>query len=134
MGGLNIAWAQHHNGQPIALPAGGTSFQRWASLLAEHTHTPAVVDQADTWRQVAASPAGLPTWQPAVDTYASAGHLSVSVDTETTRQLLSEVPAAFHAGIHDILLIAYALACTDFLGTNATPSPLPQREESPVAA
>ena len=23
---LNIAWAQHHNGQPIALPAGGTSF------------------------------------------------------------------------------------------------------------
>ena len=118
---LNIAWAQHHNGQPIALPAGGTSFQRWASLLAEHAHTPAVVEQADTWRQVAASPARLPTVQPAVDTYASAGHLSVSVDTETTRQLLSEVPAAFHAGIHDILLIAYALACTEFLGTNAAP-------------
>ena len=30
---LNIAWAQHHNGQPIALPAAGTSFARWASLL-----------------------------------------------------------------------------------------------------
>ena len=23
---LNIAWAQHHNGQPVALPAVGTSF------------------------------------------------------------------------------------------------------------
>ena len=30
---LNIAWAQHHNGQPMALPRGGTSFARWASLL-----------------------------------------------------------------------------------------------------
>ena len=47
---LNIAWAQHHSGQPVALPAAGTSFARWASLLAEHAHDPAVVDQADTWR------------------------------------------------------------------------------------
>ncbi len=31
------------------------------------------------------------------------------------------MPAAFHAGIHDILLIAFALACTEFLGTNAAP-------------
>ena len=43
------------------------------------------------------------------------------LDTETTRLLLGEVPAAFHAGIHDILLIAYGLACTEFLGTNAAP-------------
>ena len=118
---LNIAWAQHHSGQPIALPAAGTSFARWASLLAEHAHTPAVVDQADAWRQVAATPAALPAVQPAVDTYASAGHLSVSLDAETTRLLLGEVPAAFHAGIHDILLIAFALACAEFLGTGGAP-------------
>ena len=43
---LNIAWAQHHSGQPMALPAGGTSFARWASLLAEHAHAAAVVEQA----------------------------------------------------------------------------------------
>ena len=43
--------------------------------------------------------------------YASAGQLSVSLDTETTRSLLGEVPAAFHAGIQDILLIAFGLAC-----------------------
>ena len=35
---LNIAWAQHHSGQPLALPAAGTSFARWASLLDEHAH------------------------------------------------------------------------------------------------
>ena len=85
---LNIAWAQHHNGQPVALPAGGTSFQRWASLLAEHAHQPAVVEQADTWRQVAATPAALPPPQPETDTYATAGHLTVSLDAETTRLLL----------------------------------------------
>ena len=118
---LNIAWAQHHSGQPIALPAAGTSFARWASLLAEHAHAAAVVDQADTWRQVSATPAALPAVQPAVDTYASAGHLSVSLDAETTRLLLGEVPAAFHAGIQDILLIAFGLAWAEFLGNRGAP-------------
>ena len=31
---LNIAWAQHRGGQPVVLPVAGTSFARWASLLA----------------------------------------------------------------------------------------------------
>ena len=74
---LNIAWAQHRSGQPVALPAAGTSFARWASLLAEHARAAAVVEQADAWRQVAAVPAALPAVQPAVDTYVSAGQLSV---------------------------------------------------------
>ncbi|MDT5101960.1 MAG: glycopeptidolipid biosynthesis protein, partial [Mycobacterium sp.] len=37
---LNIAWAQHHSGQPVALSAGGTSFARWSALLAEYAHQP----------------------------------------------------------------------------------------------
>ena len=37
---LNIAWGEHHSGQPIALPAAGTSFARWASLLAEYGTAP----------------------------------------------------------------------------------------------
>ena len=118
---LNIAWAQHHSGQPVVLPAGGTSFARWASLLAEHARAAAVVEQADAWRQVAATPAALPAVQPAVDTYASAGQLSVSLDVETTRMLLGEVPAAFHAGVQDILLIAFGLAWAEFLGTGGAP-------------
>ena len=35
--------------------------------------------------------------------------------------LLGEVPAAFHAGVHDILLIAFALAASEFLGTGDAP-------------
>ena len=68
---LNIAWAQHHSGQPIALPAGGTSFARWSALLAEYAHAPEVVAQAEAWRQVAATPAVLPAVQPGVDTFAT---------------------------------------------------------------
>ncbi len=118
---LNIAWAQHRGGQQVMLPAAGTSFARWASLLAEHARHPEVVGQAKAWRQVAATPAALPEVQPAVDTFATAGHLSVVLDAETTRLLVGEVPAAFHAGIHDILLIAFALAWAQFLGTGGAP-------------
>ncbi len=118
---LNIAWAQHHGGQPIALPAGGTSFARWSALLAEHAHAPEVVDQAPVWRQVAAVPAALPAVQPAVDTYASAGNLSVALDVETTRMLLGAVPAAFHAGVQDILVIGFGLAVAEFLGAGGAP-------------
>ena len=118
---LNIAWAQHHAGQPVALLVGGTSFARWSSLLAERAHAREVVELADTWRRVAATPAALPAVQPATDTYASAGHLSVSLDAETTRLLVTEVPAAFHAGVQDILLIAFALAVAEFVGGSAAP-------------
>jgi non-ribosomal peptide synthase protein (TIGR01720 family) len=118
---LNIAWAQHHNGQPVALPAGGTSFARWAELLAEHARRPDVMEQAHMWRRVAATPAALPAVQPAADTYATAGQLSVSLDSETTRMLLGAVPAAFRAGVQDILLIGFALAVAEFLGTGGAP-------------
>jgi non-ribosomal peptide synthase protein (TIGR01720 family) len=114
---LNIAWAQRRSGQPIALPPGGTSFARWSALLAEHANNAAVVDLAGAWRQVATAPARLAAVRPDVDTYASAGQLSVQLDNETTEILLAEVPAAFHAGIHDVLLIAFGMAVAEFSGT-----------------
>ena len=112
---INIAWAQHHGGQQVELPATGTSFARWAELLAEHARRPEVTEHAYVWRRIAAAPPALPAVQPEVDTYVSAGNLSVTLDTETTQMLLGEVPTAFHAGIHDVLLIAFALAWAEFL-------------------
>ncbi|MEB4212385.1 condensation domain-containing protein, partial [Mycobacterium sp. 94-17] len=113
---LNIGWAQHHSGQPIALAAGGTSFVRWSALLAERARQAEVVAQAETWRAVTAVPAVLAAPRPAVDTFASAGSLSVELDVASTRMLLGEVPAAFHAGVQDVLVIAFGLAVAEFLG------------------
>ncbi|MUM30254.1 condensation domain-containing protein, partial [Mycolicibacterium sp. CBMA 295] len=114
---LNIAWAQLHSGQPVQLPQGGTSFARWSQLLAEHAGAADVVRHADTWRKVTEVPAPLPPVRPEVDTYANAGQLSAELDVETTRQLLGEVPAAFHAGVQDILLIAFGLAWKEYFRT-----------------
>lgn len=75
---------------------------------------------ADAWREVTAVPAALPAVMPGLDTYATAKTLSVSLDADTTRELLSEVPAAFHAGVQDILLIAFGLAWNEFLDSNTT--------------
>ncbi|WP_009953548.1 non-ribosomal peptide synthetase, partial [Mycobacterium intracellulare] len=118
---LNIAWGQHHHGQPVALPTGGTSFARWASLLAERAHVPAVTERAEAWRRVAATPPALPAVRPGLDTYETAENLSVLLDVETTRTLLGEAPAAFHAGINDILLAGFALAWAEFLGNAGAP-------------
>ncbi|BBZ69419.1 hypothetical protein MPRS_05120 [Mycobacterium paraseoulense] len=116
---LNIAWAQHRGGQQVALPPGGTSFARWAALLSEHAHAPAVIGHADAWRKVAATPPALPAVDPDTDTYETAEHLSVQLDAQTTRALLGAAPAAFHAGVNDILLIGYALAWAEFSGGSA---------------
>ncbi len=118
---LNLAWVQHRAGQQVALPSGGTSFGRWASLLAEHACRPEVAELAQAWRQVASVPAGLPPVRPDVDTFAAAGNLSAELDADTTRMLLGEVPAAFHAGVHEILLIAFALAVAEFVGSGGAP-------------
>ncbi|RDH73922.1 hypothetical protein DVS77_34570, partial [Mycolicibacterium moriokaense] len=118
---FNIGWAQLRAGEPIVLPASGTSFARWSSLLAEHARSSAVLDSVGAWRQVASTPAAVPAIDPAVDTYANAGQLTMGLDPETTRLLLGEVPAAFHAGVQDILLIAFGLAVTELLGAGDSP-------------
>ncbi|WP_156734757.1 non-ribosomal peptide synthetase, partial [Mycobacterium sp. E183] len=118
---LNIAWAQRRAGQQVALPPGGTSFARWAALLSEHAYAPAVIGRADAWRRIAATPPALPPVRPETDTYETAEHLSVELDVGTTRILLGEAPAAFHAGVNDILLIGYALAWAQFLGSDGAP-------------
>ncbi|MFV8052110.1 amino acid adenylation domain-containing protein [Mycobacterium sp. 48b] len=118
---LNIAWTQHRGEQPVLLPPTGTSFKRWADLLGEYAHHPEVVGRAGAWRQVASIPPALPAPRPAEDTFATAGYLTEFLDAETTHMLLGDVPAAFHAGVQEILLIAFALAWSQYLGTDGAP-------------
>ncbi|OBF13812.1 hypothetical protein A5730_02295 [Mycobacterium sp. ACS4054] len=113
---INTSWSQHRDGRQVALADGGTSFRHWAGVLADHARRPAVTDHLATWRRIAAIPPALP----APDTATSRQH-SAWLDAPTTRQLLGAVPAAFHAGVHDILLIAFAFAWAQFLGGDEGP-------------
>ena len=83
---LNIAWAQHHSGQPVALPAArdvvcpvGVAAGR---ARARRGGRGAGRRRGGRWRRPRPR---CRRCNPAVDTYASAGHLSVSLDAETTR-------------------------------------------------
>ena len=83
---------------------------------------PEVVAQADAWRQVAATPAALPAPQPDGGYLRHApGSCRWSWTSRPPGMLLGEVPAAFHAGVQDILLIAFGLAWAEFLGTGGAP-------------
>ncbi|MFZ0716717.1 amino acid adenylation domain-containing protein, partial [Mycobacterium sp.] len=115
---LNEAWGLYRATGLARLALRGTSFRQWASVLTERARSDAVVDQLPVWREIAAVGGALAPVEPEVDTHASAAHLLVSLDVETTRGLLAEVPAAFHAGVQDIMLIAFALAWTEFLGSD----------------
>ncbi|HEV7830044.1 MAG TPA: amino acid adenylation domain-containing protein, partial [Pseudonocardiaceae bacterium] len=112
---LNIAWAQRRHAQPVSLPVAGTSFKRFAALLADLAKERTVVSAVEPWHRVLATPTVVPAPQPGQDTYLSAGRLSAPLDVDSSRLLMGEVPAAFHAGVQDILLIAFGLAWTQFL-------------------
>ncbi|MFI6099300.1 amino acid adenylation domain-containing protein [Lentzea sp. NPDC051213] len=95
------------------LPPVPTSFRRYAQVLTE---------------SAAQRTAELPLWQdicrpdlrisdpldPVRDTAGSAGHLTLELAEEITTPLLTTVPAAFHGGVNDALLTAFALAVADW--------------------
>ncbi|MCV7077875.1 amino acid adenylation domain-containing protein [Mycobacterium szulgai] len=118
---INAGWHHRRAGQPVVLKPQGTSFRRWASLLWAQAHSSDVVDHTATWRRIEAVQPVLPPLDPTADTFATAQHLSLALDVATTRSLIGEVPAAFHTGVQDVLLIAFALAWTRFLNCAGTP-------------
>ena len=118
---LNIGWSQHRGGQPVDLPPVGTSFARWSELLEERSRADEIVRHAETWRQVVATPALLPAVRPDLDTYVTAHTAAITLDAATTHSLLTEVPAAFHAGLGDVLVIALGLAVAQLTGNTGAP-------------
>ncbi len=117
---LNIAWMQHHSGQAVELPAERTSFATWGSVLQARARSSEVESLAGVWMPLLATPAAFSAPRPEVDTYANAGRLSVSLDAELTHDVITEVTTEFHAGIQDILLIAFGLALNEFLDVSGS--------------
>ncbi|MBB1243606.1 amino acid adenylation domain-containing protein [Streptomyces durbertensis] len=96
---------------------GGASFRRWARHLAEDAVSPGRSAEIDLWTAQLAPPS-LPVTtrplDPARDTAAIAGSLTLTLPSAATAPLLTTVPAAFHAKVDDVLLTAFALAVADW--------------------
>ncbi|MFH9403204.1 amino acid adenylation domain-containing protein [Streptomyces sp. NPDC017638] len=101
------------------LPAVGTSVRTWARRLAEAA--PERAGELAMWERIArtadpgAAAGGL---DPAADLFATARSLTVTLPPETTGALLTEVPAAFRAGVTEVLLTGLALAYRRWRGAD----------------
>ncbi|MFG2586995.1 amino acid adenylation domain-containing protein [Streptomyces sp. NPDC048438] len=95
-----------------ALDPVGASWRRHSLLLAEQGATGARRGELDHWRQALATASRLGTrpLDPARDTVSTA-HRSVTVASpEATEALLTTLPAAYRAGVDEVLLAALVLA------------------------
>ncbi|MFC8142796.1 amino acid adenylation domain-containing protein [Streptomyces paradoxus] len=89
----------------------GTSFRHWARLLEREARTPKRQAELGLWQAVLESPGprlGLRPAETDRDVIGAMCHLTRTLPAELTSDLLTRVPAAFHAGPEDVLVAALA--------------------------
>ncbi|MGH3838725.1 MAG: condensation domain-containing protein, partial [Pseudonocardiaceae bacterium] len=104
-------------GRAPVLAPGGTSFRRWAQLLAAQAQDPVRAGELAVWTAMLDQPGpllGQRALDAAQDTVGSCRELQVRVPAARAEPLLTSVPAVFHAGIDDVLLCGLALAVTSW--------------------
>ncbi|WP_157121845.1 non-ribosomal peptide synthetase, partial [Nocardia miyunensis] len=119
---LMVAWLQIAAGQPVALPAVGTSMRRWAHALAEAARRPEVVAELPLWQEISRTSdpqLGERPFDPAIDTLATVERVRVTVPPEVTEAALTTIPTKFRGGANDALLSALALAVSRWRGDDA---------------
>ncbi|WP_370422148.1 amino acid adenylation domain-containing protein [Streptomyces sp. QH1-20] len=114
---LSAAYEAVAAGREPDLDPVGTSFRAWAQGLVEAASSEARTAELDTWTSMLSVEdplLGSRPLDPGRDVVATSGSLSLSLPADVTKALLARVPAAFHAGVNDILLTGFALAVTDW--------------------
>ncbi|MFH9772205.1 amino acid adenylation domain-containing protein [Streptomyces luteogriseus] len=86
-----------------------TSFRRWAELLVEQAREPKRVAETAWWERTLDSPSVQPAEGAKRDSR-NTRSLVVTVPPDRAASLLTDVPAAFHANVNDVLLTALAVA------------------------
>ncbi|MFC5809016.1 amino acid adenylation domain-containing protein [Streptomyces heilongjiangensis] len=114
---LAAAWRDVSAGRPVRLDPVDTSFARWSRLLTDLAGDAEREAELPVWAHVLASAAEpfplLRTPEPDRDTAATRREVVLRMPAEDTGPLLSAVPAAFGAGVNDVLLAALGLAFAD---------------------
>ncbi|MFF5499998.1 amino acid adenylation domain-containing protein [Streptomyces aquilus] len=108
--GRTVEW------EPVPVP-----FRAWARELAAEAGRPERVAELAAWRAVLDGPHPSLTdvpLDPVLDVGATVREASVSVPAEMTAALLTAVPAAFHAGVDEVLLAGLAGAVGVWAGVD----------------
>ncbi|WP_437089366.1 amino acid adenylation domain-containing protein [Streptomyces sp. enrichment culture] len=115
---LAAAWQDVRAGRPARLDPVETSFARWSRLLTDLARDPVRETELPVWTSVldgGTEPFPLTREpDPGRDTTATRREVVLRLPAERTGPLLSTVPAAFGAGVNDVLLAALALAFADW--------------------
>ncbi|MCA1225006.1 amino acid adenylation domain-containing protein [Saccharopolyspora sp. 6M] len=115
LGDLAEAYAASARGErPVLLPV-GTSLRSWARRLTEIATLPVRRSETAFWSDVVDTPdplLGSRALDPARDTYGTVRRWRSTLGPEVTGAALASAPAAFRAGVDDVLLTALAVAVT----------------------
>ncbi|TGA95241.1 non-ribosomal peptide synthetase, partial [Streptomyces palmae] len=110
---LRDAWEAVAAGRtPMPAPV-GTSLGHWAQVLTAEASRPRRTAELPRWIELLRGAAPLPADAPAAGTrltVESARRLTLTLPPGPTTALLTRVPAAFHAGVQDVLIAAFAVA------------------------
>ncbi|MCM3338074.1 non-ribosomal peptide synthase/polyketide synthase [Paenibacillus sp. MER TA 81-3] len=122
---LETVYGQLVAGDKVMLPAKTTSFRDWAMSVESYVCSGQLASEKEYWLSVIdvqpeetalSVTVDRPHSVMGVNTVASIGKVTVTLDTEQTRLMLQEVPRAYRTQINDILLAALTRAVTDWTG------------------
>ncbi|MFE9249106.1 amino acid adenylation domain-containing protein [Streptomyces sp. NPDC007088] len=105
-----------------SLPAVPTSYRAWARLLNTQATTAERAAELPLWEAALATPdpqLGYRPLDPGLDTADRTRTVVTHLPASWTKPLLTTVPAAFHAGVDDVLLTGLALAVRAWRGERA---------------
>ncbi|WP_316529582.1 non-ribosomal peptide synthetase [Kitasatospora brasiliensis] len=109
-----------------AVPAEATSFRGWANALARRARAQQTVDELPAWRRVlerVEPPLAGRALDRERDTVAGGvSRAELTVAAPAAQALLGALPAAFHAGVDDVLLAGLAAALQEWLRERGRPA------------
>jgi amino acid adenylation domain-containing protein/non-ribosomal peptide synthase protein (TIGR01720 family) len=114
---LERAYLQVSRGDTVALPAKTASYQRWAQQLEQSAKTGSYAGELEYWLQEKQGIEPMPRDDEGHENReTNRRQVKVELDEEQTRQLLQQVPGAYHTHIQDVLLTAMMGAWEEWSG------------------
>jgi non-ribosomal peptide synthase protein (TIGR01720 family) len=101
--------------QQLELPAKTTSYQQWAEVLQEYAQSEQLAAQVDYWTRPERSGVGpLPVDGRGTHLVAAARVVTVRLTGDDAQWLLTELPKATRAQVHEVLLTALAASLSEW--------------------